>query len=293
MSEEREQRNQVFAQHAAAAGIAPQQPTTTAAERAKADFGLEIPVETIPLPSAGKVYPVGSSLHGCETVDIKAMTAREEDILTNKVFLKKGTVITELIRSCLVDKSIDPTDLIGGDRNTLMVAIRITGYGQEYEAEMECSNEECKQKLKHAFDLSQLPLKRLSIEPMNPGENRFAFQLPFTKKQVVFKFLTGRDEEEIITLTERLKKQGMNAETSVTTNLLYSIISLDGNEDRAKIANFVKLMPARDSKALRDYIRKNEPGINMRQETQCPACGHAEEAQMPFGVSFLWPSASA
>lgn len=267
--------------------------TTTAAERAKADFGLEIPVETVPLPSAGKAYPVGSSLHGCETVDIRAMTAREEDILTNKVFLKKGTVITELIKSCLVDKGIDPTDLIGGDRNTLMVAIRITGYGHEYEAELECTNEECKQKCKHQFDLSQLPLKRLEIEPMNPGENRFSFQLPFTKKQVIFKFLTGKDEEEIVTLMDRLKKQGMHSETTVTTNLLYSIISLDGNEDRTKIANFVKMMPARDSRALRDYIRKNEPGINMRQETQCPACGHAEEVQMPLGVSFLWPSAAA
>ncbi len=292
MSEEREQRNQVFAQHAAAAGIT-QPISSQAVSQAQSDFGLEIPIETVPLPSGGKAYPVGTTLHGKETIDIRGMTTREEDILTNKVYLKKGTVITELIKSCLTDKSIDPTELLGGDRNTLMVAIRITGYGHEYDAELECANDECKQKLKHSFDLSQLPLKRLEIEPEMPGSNRFVFLLPYTKKKVVFKFLTGKDEEDIVTLTERLKKQGIQSENAVSTNLLYSIVSIDGNEDRAKIGNFVKLMPAKDSRALRDYIRKNEPGITLRQETTCPACDHTEEVQMPFGVNFLWPSASS
>ena len=76
--------------------------------------------------------------HACETVDIKAMTAREEDILTSRAFIKKGTVITELIRSCLVDKRIDPNSLLSGDRNALMVAIRVTGYGVEYSTEVTC-----------------------------------------------------------------------------------------------------------------------------------------------------------
>lgn len=289
MSDDREQRNQVFAQHAAASGINPQMPTTTAAERVKSDFGLEIPVETIPLPSGGKAYPVGSSLHGRETLDIRAMTAREEDILTSKPLLKKGTVITELIRSCLVDKSIEPTELLSGDRNTLMVAIRVTGYGQEYDVDMECAAPDCGQKVKQTFDLAKLPLKRLEIEPVQPGLNMFAFTLPYTKKVVTFKFLTGRDEEELVTMNDRLKKQGMQSDNAVTTNLLYSILSIDGNEDRSKISNFVKMMPARDSRALREYIRKNEPGITMKQETVCPLCNHSEEVNMPFGASFLWP----
>ncbi len=288
MSEEREQRNAVFAQHAAAAGVNPQQPMITSAERVKADFGFEIPVETIPLPSGGKVYAQGSPLHNRETVDIKAMTAKEEDVLTNKVYLKKGTVINELIRSCLIDKSIDPSDLIGGDRNTLMVAIRITGYTQDYDAEVECSS--CNEKFKHTFDLSKLEVKRLAIEPVHPGENKFLFTLPTTKLPVVFRFLSGRDEDEISTTNERLKKQGIASEQGVTTNLIHSIVSVAGKEDRAAIANFVRNMLARDSKALREYIRKNEPGILMRQEVVCPACNHGEEVAMPFTTNFLWPN---
>lgn len=282
MTEQRD-RNEVFR------GVDPKIQQVSAAEKVKLDFGLDIPIESIPLPSNGVVYPIDSSLHNRETVDIRAMTAREEDILTSKAFIKKGTVISELIKSCLIDKSIEPRDLLGGDRNALMVAIRITGYGAEYSAEIECS--ECGTKANQEFNLAELPIKRLEINPVSPGTNLFEFKLPYSKKIVKFKFLTGRDEEEILATAERQKKHGLSSDTTVTTSLLYSVVSIDGIEDRAKIASFVKMMPARDSLALRNYVRDNEPGITMKQETSCQSCGHTEEVTMPLGVTFLWPSA--
>lgn len=288
MSEERETRNAVFTGPTAPpSGVDPRIKSTTAADKVRSDFGLDIPLESVPLPSCGKAYPTGSSLHGVEVVDIKAMTAREEDILTSRALLKKGTVITELIKSCLVDKTINPTELLTGDRNALMVAIRITGYGAGYDAEIEC--EECSVKAPQQFNLAELPLKRLEIEPTTQGTNSFEFKLPYTKKTVRFKFLTGRDEEEIVTTQDKQKKLGLSSDAVVTTNLMYSILSIEGIEDRGKIANFVRMMPARDSLALRNYIRDNEPGIKMRQETVCPACGHSAEVSMPIGTSFLWP----
>ena len=286
MSDERETRNQVFA---AAPAVDPRIPTTTAAAQVQKDFGLEIPVETIPLPSAGRVYPPHSSLHARETVEIRAMTAREEDILTSRALLKKGTVITELIKSCLTDKSVNPVDMLTGDRNALMVAIRITGYGADYDVEVDCN--ECGAKAPRTFNLGELPIRRLEISPVQEGMNLFEFVLPYSKKAVRFKFLTGRDEEEILATAEKQKKLGLQGESSVTTNLQYSIVSIDGVEDRAKIASFVRMMPARDSLALRNYIRDQEPGITMRQDVTCPSCGHQEEVSMPIGVSFLWPSA--
>lgn len=288
MSEDREQKNAVFSQQGPA-GIDPRMPRQSAAEKAKADFGLDIPHEVVPLPSSGKVYSSSSPLHGTELVEIKAMTAREEDILTSRALLKKGTVVTELIKSCLVDKTINPLDLLSGDRNALMIAIRITGYGAEYNVELECG--ECGVKSPHAFDLGALPIKRLEIEPSQPGSNVFDFLLPYSKKVVKFKFMTGRDEEEIMMLNEKQKKLALGSESNVTTNLLYAVLSIDGVEDRAKIANFIKNMPARDSLALRNYVKDNEPGIEMKQHTVCNACGHSEEVSMPLGVTFLWPSA--
>lgn len=289
MSEDRENKNAIFTQNMPP-GVDPRMPRTTAAEKAKADFGLEVPQELVPLPSAGKVYPVDSNLHGREVVEIKAMTTREEDILTSRALLKKGTVISELIKSCLIDKSFNPLDLLSGDRNALMVAIRITGYGPEYNVEMDCG--ECGTKAPRSFNLGELPIKRLELEPVVPGNNLFEFVLPMCKKTVRFKFMTGRDEEDIAALGEKQKKLSLGGESNVTTSLLYSIVSVDGVDDRSKISNFIKMMPARDSLALRNYVRDAEPGIIMKQEVECPSCGHSEEVNMPMGVTFLWPAAA-
>lgn len=286
MSEERVDRNQIFT---SGAQVDPRIPTTTAAEKVRSDFGIEIPVETVPLPSSGRVYPATSSLHGRETVEIRAMTAREEDVLTSRAYLKKGTVVNELIKSCLVDKTINPSDLLAGDRNALMVAIRITGYTAEYVVEVECS--ECQNKSPATFDLGALPIKRLEITPVEEGMNLFEFTLPYTKKVVRFRYLVGRDEEEISATGEKQKKLGLSSDASVTTVLLYSIVSIDGIEDRQKIAGFVRMMPARDSLALRNYMKDNEPGIKMRQEVTCPSCDHSEEVSMPMSTQFLWPHA--
>lgn len=253
----------------------------------KDDFGFEIPVESVPLPSNGTVYPPESPIHCKETVDIRAMTAREEDILTSRALIKKGTVITELIRSCLMDKRIQVQDMIAGDRNAIMIALRITGYGAEYNVEAECPN--CSVRSKQDFDLGGMPIKRLEIEPVTKGQNIFEFKLPVTKKTVHFKFLTGKDEEEIATIQERSKKQGAIADNIVTTRLQYSIASIEGKTDRGMINAFIRNMPAKDSMSLRKYIEANEPGIEMKGEFDCSACGTQSEVRVPLGASFFWP----
>lgn len=253
----------------------------------KDDFGFEIPVETVPLPSRGIAYGSDSPLHMQDSVDIRAMTAREEDILTSRALIKKGTVITNLLQSCMVDKKVDVQKMLSGDRNAVMVSLRITGYGSEYTAELDCPA--CGDHAKHEFDLSQLPLKELEIEPTELGSNSFEYQLPVTKKVVRFKFLTGADEEEILVLQERKKKTGAQAESLVTTRLQYSILSVDGKTDRNLISSFIRNMPAKDSMSLRQYIDKHEPGIDMKQYISCDSCGEQSEVRMPLGASFFWP----
>ena len=251
------------------------------------DFGFEIPVESVPLPSGGKVYPVETGLHNVESVDIKAMTAKEEDILTSRALIKKGTVITELIKSCLVDKRLDVDDMISGDRNALMTSIRITGYGSDYEAELDCPA--CGERGKGEFSLLELPMKHLELEPVAEGANLFEFMLPVTKKKVHFRFLTGKDENEIQTIMERRKKQGWTADSLITTRLTHQLVAVDGVKDRNKLNHFIKNMPARDSLALRKYIDRNEPGIEMKSWYDCPACMESSEVRLPMGASFFWP----
>jgi hypothetical protein len=258
-----------------------------AVDRVKTELGLDIPVDNVPLPSHGKIYPEGSALYGVETVEIRAMTTREEDILTSAALIKSGKVITALIKSCLVDPSIDVQEMISGDRNALMVAVRITGYGAEYTTEFECPG--CNNKAPYDFMLDQLAIKTLDIDPVVPGRNLFDFVLPVCKKTVQFKFLTGRDEEEILATSQKMKKLQIHGDTLITTRLQHSIVTVDGKNDRSLINAFIRKMPARDSLALRKYMEKNEPGIDMTQEFICPQCSHTEEVAIPLGVSFFWP----
>ncbi len=253
------------------------------------ELDFEIPVETVPLPSQGLAYAVDHPLHGATTVDIKAMTAREEDILTSKAFIKKGTVITELLRSCLTDKRINPDTLLAGDRNAIMVAIRITGYGAEYNVEVDCPS--CNTRDKHAFNLGELPITSLGQEPTEMGSNRFDFILPMTKKSVHFKFLTGRDEQEIMVAAGRRKKGGLVADNLVTNKLQYSLVAIDGKTEKSSINHFIRHMPARDSLALRRHMDKIEPGIEMKGWIDCTSCDESTEVTFPLGASFFWPDA--
>ena len=251
------------------------------------DFGFEVPVETVPLPSGGKCYDEGHPLAGKDTVEIRAMTAREEDILTSKALIKKGTVISHLIKSCMIDKRVDPDTLLAGDRNALMVALRVTGYGTDYKVEVDCPA--CGERSKHSFDLSELPVKRLDLDPIALGQNIFETQLPVTKAKVRFKLLTGHDEQEIMTASERRKKQGQRAENLVTQRLKYAIVSANGISDKNKLEMMVSNLPARDSLYLRKFIDKNEPGIEMKSWMDCPSCLEHSEVRLPLGAAFFWP----
>ena len=250
------------------------------------DFGIDIAAESVPLPSRGVIYS-NESLQGTETLEIKPMTAKEEDILTSRAYIKNGTVITKLIKSCLIDKSINPDDLISGDRNALLVALRITGYGSDYTLEINCP--ECSKTNKSTFDLSTLPIKRLKIDPVDIGQNIFEVQLPVTKKSVKVKFLNGHDEKEMMVINERKKKQGFNVESSVTDRLSRSILSIENITDKNKINLFVQNMPARDSLALRRFLDDYEPGIDMVSHMTCTHCHEESEVDLPIGPSFFWP----
>jgi|TARA_R110001599_G_scaffold71320_13_gene199188 hypothetical protein len=253
----------------------------------KDDFGFEIPVETVPLPSGGKCYDEEHPLHNKDTVEIRAMTAREEDILTSKALIKKGTVISHLIKSCMIDKRVDPDSLLAGDRNALMIALRVTGYGAEYKVEIDCPA--CSERSKHSFNLGELPVKRLEIDPVVMGSNVFETDLPTTKAKVRFKLLTGKDEQEIMVAGERRKKQGQRSDNLITQRLKYSLVSANGISDKTKLDMMASNLPARDSLYLRKYIDKHEPGIEMSSWMDCPSCLEHSEVRLPLGAAFFWP----
>ena len=257
------------------------QPGTPTSNVMKEDFGYEVPVENVPLPSMGVIYETDSPLHGQETISIKAMTAREEDILTSRALIRKGTVITELLKSCLINKNINVNEMLVGDRNAIMTAVRVTGYGTEYPIEVECPG--CNEKSKQEFNLAELPIKRLNLAPVAPGVNLFEVKLPLTKKTIRFRFMTGVDERDMMVMAERKKKQGIQADTLVTERFSRQIVTIDGVSDQNKINMFVRNMPARDSLYLRKHIDSHEPGIDMKGWMECMHCGEHSEVRLPDG----------
>jgi len=255
----------------------------------KDEFGWEVPIESIPLPTRGVIYHPDSTLFNREVLQIKSMTAREEDILASPAFHKEGTSLTHLIQSCLIDKSINSEEMITGDRMALMVGIRVTGYGPEYNASASCQS--CGYKNDFIVDLSKLGIKRLKINPLKPGENKFEFLLPVTKKKVVFKYATERDNRERnVTLKNMQKALGNSISNSITSFLENSIVAVDGITDRSKIKHFVLNMPAFDSKSLRSFIIDNEPGMDMTCSFDCVSCSHRNESILPMTTEFFWPS---
>lgn len=288
MSDDRELRNAVFEASKAAAAASQGLQEMSVAEAVRQEFGVEIPVQEVPLPSLGKVYPPGSVLAGKEGLPIRAMTAKEEDIIMNDYYNKKGMVISELIKSVCQLRGFDPVDMTIGDRNAIMVGVRVVGHGKDYHATKTCPA--CGTSQEVHIDLAELELQNLMIDPVEPGKNLFEFQLPVTKKNVTFRLLTGRDEREMMEEMEIKKKKGLQNNNLITSSLFRQIVSVDGVTDRNMVRKFVNAMPVGDSKALRNFINKNQPDIKTVFFFECSNCGHIEkESPMPFGASFFWP----
>ena len=253
----------------------------------KEDFGWDIPVESVPIPSDGIIYDSGSRLYKKQRVKIKAMTAREEDILSSSALLKEGTVLDHLVNSCLME-DFDSTEMLIGDRNAVLIAVRITGYGPEYKIISTC--EKCSHKNAVDVDLSALEIKRLKIKPVEEGKNLFAFKLPVTKKEILFSFPTVKQDRENTIKNKNLSKfVKSNIENNVTDRLEMAIKQIGGVTDRNKIKHFVMNMPAYDSRSLRKFMTENEPGMEMTWEYDCESCGAHNNTNVPITANFFWP----
>jgi hypothetical protein len=234
------------------------------------------PTEIVDLPSKGLVYPASNPLSSGK-VEMKYMTAKEEDILTNQNYINKGTVLDELIKSLIVS-DVRYEDMIVGDKNALLVAARILGYGKDYKFEYD--GEE------YNIDLTSVENKSIDESLFTKGTNEFSFTLPSTDTNITFKLLTGADERKINAELEGLMKINKNASPELSTRLKYMITSVGGNRESKDIRFFVdNQLLARDSRALREYIKEVQPDIDL---TFFPE-GRNSKVSIPIGLSFFWP----
>ena len=241
----------------------------------------KFPTEVIDLPSEGKLYSDGSPLREGK-LEIKYMTAKEEDILTSQNLIKKGLVIEKLLDSLILTKGVKSEDLVIGDKNAVMVAARILAYGPEYTCEI--TNPNTGEKLTHTFNIADCPFTKL---PKDIDGNNFEFELPVSKQKITFKLLTGKDERMIGEELDKIRKLGTQVIPELTTRLRYLITSVDDNDGRAIINSFVENMLSKDSLSLRQKITKVTPDIDLSQEIDIE--GKTVKVNIPMTVNFFWP----
>jgi hypothetical protein len=241
----------------------------------------KFPTEVVDLPSLGKLYPKDSPLSS-GTIEMKYMTAKEEDILTNQNYIEKGIVIDKLLQALIVDKTIDYNQLLVGDKNALLIAARILGYGKDYEFTYAGEVE--------TVDLTVLENKKLHPDVEKATENSFNFTLPTTGKVITFKLLSHGDEQAIDSEVRGLKKISKDSSAELSTRLKHMIIAVNGDSERKNVRAFVdNEFLARDSRAFRNYLRDFQPDVDMKFY---PEDGPEGGVDIPIGVSFLWPDAN-
>ena len=252
-----------------------------------ADNQYAFPTEELSLPSKGLLYSKDSPLSK-GTIEVKYMTAREEDILTSSNLIEKGLVIDRLLESVIADPKVKLDDMLVGDKNALMLGTRVLGYGKDYVVKID--DPDTGLEVEHTFDLTKLETKKVD-ESLFKNGNKFEFTLPHSKRVVEFKLLTHKDEREIERELEGYKKitQATGVSNELTTRLKNQIISVDGETDRKKINDFVdNQFLARDTREFRAHLVDISPDIIFEAE-YTSQIGEPHKVNIPIGVRFFWP----
>jgi hypothetical protein len=248
---------------------------------------FKYPTEQIDLPSKGLFYPPESPLSS-GVIEMKYMTAKEEDILSNSNFIRQGIVIDKLLQSMIITP-INYNELLNGDKNAILIAARILGYGKDYDFLWTDPITGKVEKL--TADLTTLEPKVIDESLFTKGKNEFNFQLPFSKVTVTFRLLTHGDEQKIDKEIKGLEKVNSQGSYDITTRLKHTIVAVNGDGDLANVREFCENMLARDVKALREHINKIMPDVNLKVDATKSNGDVVEGVDLPIGVNFFWPDA--
>tara|TARA_Y100001973_G_scaffold106623_1_gene185905 strand:+ start:1233 stop:2156 length:924 start_codon:yes stop_codon:yes gene_type:complete len=260
------------------------------------NLSFVVPTEFVDLPSEGRYYPEGHPLHKVDTMEIRFMTAKEEDILTSKSLLKKGIAIDRFLTSIIVDRSINVESMLVGDKNALLVAARGSGYGTEYNTKVQCPA--CAETQEYEFDLTNTCMMGYHTEifrnsgyadAVTENENgTFDITLPKSNVTVSVRLLVGADEQKLAKNMKH-KSKLTGHETMLTDQFRTYIVAVNGSTAQRDINTFVNAMPALDSRFLRTTYQGIAPNIDLTQHFSCESCGFEQDMEVPFTADFFWP----
>ena len=269
--------------------VVPDQGSPAPHQSGGTEFSFVTPTEFVELPSKGQFYGENHPLHQAEVVEIRHMTAKEEDILTSEALLKRGVAVDRMLQSVLVDKQIKVTDLLVGDKNAIIIASRITGFGPHYETMINCPS--CGQGVSNSFNLGELELVDHTTVPPNVSVNEdgtFSVHLESIDFSVQLKLLTGADELRWSEAKDKKKKLKL-PESSVTDQLKLILAAVDGRTEASVISQFIEVCPTRASREIRVAYEAVMPNVDLTQDFTCPDCDHDGRIGVPLTADFFWP----
>lgn len=253
-----------------------------------------VPTEHVELPSKGLFYPEGHPLYGKDSIEIKYMTAKDEDTLTSRNLLKKGIAIERLLQDLIVDKRITLNSLLIGDKNAIIVAARKTAYGADYETKITCPS--CSKSISYQFDLNSCGINHGATAEILQENNisftergTFCFTLSILNTPVEIRLLNGKDEQWIVQKSKENENNKNASESSLSDQLRLMIFSINGVEDPNVLTKAIPLLPAKDSRYIRDMYNLLNPNVDLSHEFICSSCLFETRLEVPFTADFFWP----
>ncbi len=253
-------------------------------------FAFVVPTEFVELPSGGRFYSENHPLHGQNTIEIKQMTAKEEDILTSRTLLKNGVAIDRVIQSLILDRRVNSDSLLVGDRNAILIAARVSGYGNDYNTTVNCPN--CGASQEYSFDLNNANIhvgesdNSLALTANDDGT--FTTTLPRTKVEVAFRLLDGTDEKSMLAQAENARKR-KKPEQAVTSQIRSMVVAVNGDETPQALNYLIENIPSLDARHLRLCYKQAAPNVDLTQHFSCGECDHEQQMEVPLTADFFWP----
>ncbi len=266
-------------------------PDTSVPPPASDPLDFVSPTEFVELPSKGIGYPDGHPLKDEEVIEIRFMTAKDEDILTSQTLLKKGIALERFMQNIIVE-NIDTKSLLVGDRNAIIVAARASGYGNIYETSVTCPA--CGERQEESYDISKPKVQECQWTEDNKiitktDDGTFIARTPMTNFDIEIRLLNGLDELELAQISSGKRKKKIT-ESTMTDQFKRMIVSISGYDDKQIINKYVDRMPTQDSRFLRSVYKTVCPNIRIVKDFTCNSCGHEQELEVPFGADFFWPN---
>jgi hypothetical protein len=265
----------------------PQPPPETKGDNV---FSFVTPTDFVALPSEGRFYPGDHPLHNQDVVEIKFMTAKEEDILTSQALLVKGIALERLVESVLIDKEVPASSLLVGDKNAILIATRITGYGSEYETQVTCPS--CEGVNPYKFDLDEIKSAPLvtntDVAKLTDAGTYIITGLTQTEAEVEVRMLTGDDDKKLIHRLETNRKHNLGL-PPLLEQMKSFIVSVNDNSNEMYLDSFLHNLPAMDARHLRKTYTALTPTVDMTQQYVCTSCLHETTLEVPLTADFFWP----